>query len=150
MCIRSNSGAHTVSVSFDGYYATSSTHVKHRKHDPLEERRRLIQRPLQRIIIMHMQLPIILLALIDRIRDIFADRTEHDTLEEHAGLWGLHVRDEYSGGGVACLGRPFFGGGEGEDAGPGGEGGDDFEGFRERAGAVGLEEEADSGVVRLG
>lgn len=51
---------------------------------------------------------------------------------------------------MAGLGRPFFGGGEGEDAGPGGEGGDDFEGFRERAGAVGLEEKTDSGGLNGG
>lgn len=104
---------------------------------------------------MHMQLSIILLPLIDRIRDILPDRTEHDALEEHAGLRRLHVRDEDSGGGVTGLRGPFFGRGEGEDAGPGGEGGDDFEGFGEGAGAVGLEEETDSGglngeVVSLG
>lgn len=98
---------------------------------------------------MHMQLPIILLPLIDRIRDILTNGAKYDALEEHASLRRFHIGDEYSGGGVAGLGRPFFGGGECEDAGPGGEGGDDFEGFGEGTGAVGLEEEADSGVVRL-
>ena len=78
---------------------------------------------------------------------IGAYEAENDTLEEHARLRRLHIRDEDPRGGVRSLRRPLLGRCEREDARPRGERRDDFERLGKRARAVASQELADSGVI---
>lgn len=96
---------------------------------------------------MRVQRPI---PLVPVLADVLAHRVEEHALKEHARLRRLHLRDEDARRGVRGLWRPALGPGEREDARPGGQGGNDFERLRERAGGVFGEEEADSGDGRLG
>lgn len=114
--------------------AASPTHVKQGEHDALEERCGLVQRALEGLVQMRAQLARVFARR--RLLQIRAHETEDDTLEEHARLRWLHVRDEDPRRRVRSLRRPLLGRGEREDACPRGERGDDFERLGKRAGAV--------------
>jgi hypothetical protein len=67
---------------------------------------------------------------------IRTDETEYDSLEVHARLLRLHVRDEDPRRRMRSLGRPLLGRGEREDACPCRERGDNLEWLGKRAGTV--------------
>ncbi len=64
------------------------THLKQREDNSLEERTRLVQALFQRFVIMRAKLA--------GVADVLSNGIEHNTLEVHSSLSGLHVRDEGS------------------------------------------------------
>jgi hypothetical protein len=115
-------------------------HLAKREQNPFEERSRLVQPLLQRIVQMHIQLPAML-------SNVLSDIGQHDALEEYARLLRLEVRDEDFSRDERGLGRPVLGRCEREIARPLVVRGEDFEDFRDRTGLVStaLEKLADPG-----
>ena len=118
------------------------THVEQGKHDPLKERRGLVQRSLERLVQVRAKLACVLARR--GLLEVRAYEPEHDALEVYARLLRFHVRYEDARRGMRSLWRPSLGRGQRENACPCRERRDDFEWLRERAGAVAAQEFADS------
>lgn len=126
-----------------------ATYLEQGKYNTLEERCRFVKRSLHGFVIVHVELPVVLVPALPFLRqaNILLYRVEQYAFEEDAGLRGFHLRDEYSCGGMARLWRPVLRLGKRKHAGPRGERGDNFEWFWEWSGLVSRENDANS-IVR--
>ena len=86
-------------------------HVQQREDNPFEYRTGLVHRPFQALVVMYVELSVIFIfpCTFARQSNVFSDSVQKNDLEEEARLWRFHLRNEYAGCGMTCLGGPILG-----------------------------------------
>jgi len=116
----------------------SSTHLAEREQDTLEERCRLIQRLLERLVQVHVQFAHVL-------PHVFSDIVEQNTLQEHSHFCRFQIRHKNLGTGERRMRRPFGRLSKRQELRPMRQRREDFERFWQRTRFVSRKQEADSG-----